>query len=199
MNASERLVEIYYRHKKHFTVSDVKVFGGINRQIDLITYDPKSGLFYHIESSIGHRINFAPNLGQIYSKMKYKFFGDPKETQSSGNKTDKAKGKSYLANINETYRSLSIDPKKIIRVWCTWCFDKVDHTDIVNWKIRFAKITKLKPENFELLSFRDEVMPMLLTETGTPNYDDDLLRCLSLVIQHKNQTEKISTRKKVVV
>ena len=53
-----------------------------------------------------------------------------------------------------------------------------------------AEEFRLTPANFEVLSFRDNVMPTLLKETGSSNYDDDLLRCISLVIQYQNQTEK---------
>jgi len=47
----------------------------------------------------------------------------------------------------------------------------------------------LKPDNFEILLFRDEVLTKLLSSIGTSNYDDELLRTLSLIVEHRKQTK----------
>ena len=190
MNAAERLVEIYYRQKNCFIISDIKIIGGINRQIDLLVFDPNSMLYYHVESSVGHGIHFAPNLAQVYYKIKYNFFGALNDLPPSDPKNKDTNEKTFLKEINRTYESFGINPTNLIRVWCTWCFDKFDKDDLEDWKKRMAEEFRLTPANFEVLSFRDNVMPTLLKETGSSNYDDDLLRCISLVIQYQNQTEK---------
>ena len=189
MNASERLVEIYYRQKKCFTVSDVKIEGGNNRQFDLLAFDVKSNKHYHIESSIGHGVQWSPTLDNIYHLMNYKFFGAPKNSRPDNPKTDFAKGKSYHGSIKKAYETFGLEYKDVVRVWCTWCLTKVDEERIIPWKKEMAKIFQLKPQNFELLSFRDTVLPFIMNEVGTSNYDDDLSRCLSLIKAYNNQTK----------
>lgn len=44
MNAAEHLVELYYRQKGCFTITDIKIENGNNRQMDLLAYDLKVSL-----------------------------------------------------------------------------------------------------------------------------------------------------------
>jgi hypothetical protein len=46
----------------------------------------------------------------------------------------------------------------------------------------------LPEDRFELLSMRDEVLPKLSESIGTSNYDNDILRTISLISQYRKQT-----------
>ncbi|GAB3995131.1 hypothetical protein GCM10028807_34470 [Spirosoma daeguense] len=54
MNTAEHLVEIYYRQAGCFTMSDIKVISGNNRQLDLLAINIKTKKYYHIEVSVAH-------------------------------------------------------------------------------------------------------------------------------------------------
>src|SRR5665213_225649 len=119
MNATEHIVEAYYRFcKKHFTLSDVKVINGNNRQMDLLTFDPKAKEFFHIEVSVTHLEKWCPNIQDLKEKFREKYFGTPKV--KSGTNTDSAKGKKYQVAIDKTYAEYGVDFEKVNRVWCCW-------------------------------------------------------------------------------
>ena len=46
----------------------------------------------------------------------------------------------------------------------------------------------LTGEAIDILSFRDVVIPSLMEKIGTSNYEDDVLRTLSFVLQFQKQT-----------
>jgi hypothetical protein len=116
----------------------------------------------------------------------HKFFGMPKNNRPDNPNTDFSKNKNYLQNFKETYRTYGIDFNKVIRVWCSWRFDETKD-QVAKWKKKIANIYKLGSNNFELLSFRDAVLPRLLTEIGTSHYNDEILRTLSLLSQFSSQ------------
>lgn len=189
MNATEHLVETYYRQKGHFTVTDIKVDKGNNRQFDLLTFDNKTKTCYHIEVSVTHVLRWSHTLEYISEQVRSKFFGAPKNKRPGNRKTDYEKGKTYLESIKSTYAKYGIDYNNVKRVWCTWHLSDLEFSKIESWKKIMAKEFSLLPDNFEILQFRDEVLSTLLDNIGTSNYDDELLRTLSLVIEHKRQTE----------
>ena len=188
MNATERLVETYYRQKGFFTATDIKVENGNNRQFDLLAFDSNNKKYYHIEISVTHSLGWVRKLSNISDEIKFKFFGVPKNKRPGNLKTDFAKGKKYLDQINNAYRKFGINPDDVIRVWCTWTLCESDLADLLTWKESTAKEYGLQPNHFEVLLFRDEVLKTLLENIGTSNYDDELLRTLSLVNQHRVQT-----------
>ena len=70
MNAQSKIVENYYRLvKKCFTITDIKVHGGNNRQFDILAYQPEGKKYYHIEVGVTHRQNWCPNLNELKDKF----------------------------------------------------------------------------------------------------------------------------------
>ncbi len=189
MNATEHLVEVYYRQRGHFTATDVKVINGNNRQFDILTFDPRNQSYNHIEVSVTHTVNstWIRPLSVISDEVRFKFFGIPKNKRPDNPNTDFSKGKTYLEQIKSTYATFGIDYETVRRVWCTWCLPDNDIQNIENWKQKMAYEFQLKPGNFEILLFRDEVLKVLLDNIGTSNYDDEILRTLSLISEYRKQ------------
>jgi len=189
MNTTEHLVEVYYRQIGCFTVTDIKVIKGNNRQFDLLAFNYKTKKFYHVEVSVAHGLQWTDSLNDIKKKIDYKFFGNPKDLRPENSKTDFTKEKKYLEQIKATYSKFGIDYNEVIRVWCTWFIQENDIT-VNNWKNELASEYNLKPENFEILLFRDTLLPTLLENIGTAYYDDELLRTLSLLKEYTRQKNK---------
>jgi hypothetical protein len=189
MNATEHLVEVYFRQKGHFTVTDIKVEKGNNRQFDILTYDNKVKKFCHVEVSVTHTLNWIRTIDSISEEVRFKFFGIPKNKRPENLKSDFSKGKTYLEPIKATYAKFGIDYENVKRVWCTWCLSDADISKIDSWKISMASEFNLQPSNFDILLFRDEVLTTLLNKIGTSNYDDELLRTLSLIGEYNRQTK----------
>jgi hypothetical protein len=187
MNTAEHIVETYYRIvRKCFTVSDIKILQGNNRQIDMLAFQPSDKKFYHIEVAVTHCENWCLSDEEIQDKIEYKFFGKARNSRPENLKTDFAKGKSYIEQIKKTYNLYGVDFNEVIRVWCSWYF-KVEDRQIKKLKDTLAQSYNLSASNFELLSFRDTVIPDLSDAIGTSNYDDEILRTLSLLNQYKMQ------------
>jgi hypothetical protein len=191
MNTTEHLVEVYYRQQGCFTATDIKVERGNNRQLDLLAFNYKTKLFYHIEVSVAHGEHWAASLNDIKEKMRFKYFGEPLNKRPDNPNTDFAKGKKYLEPIKATYSKFGIDYNEIKRVWCVWCLNDTSTQEIEDWKKSLALEYGLQTSNFEILSFRDEVLPKLLHNIGTAYYDDELLRTLSLIKEYNKQTAQI--------
>ena len=189
MNSTERLVEAYYRAKGHFTITDIKVENGNNRQFDILTFDNKSKTHYHVEVSVTHALNWTKPVSWITERMGYKFFGQTTNKRPDNNKTDFAKGKSYLQPIKHTYEKFGIDFNEVVRVWCTWALGKEERSKLEEWREEMSLKYNIDKSKFDILLFRDNVLSDLLRNIETANYDDELLRTLSLVQQHKKQTQ----------
>lgn len=193
MNAVEQIVEIYFRHVRNcFTHADVKIENGNNRQIDLLAYSLKENKSYHIESSVTHMPNWNPIIADIENRIKYKFLGYPRPNNNQSSRTDSAKMKSYEDHIRKTYESHGMDWDNIIRVWVLWCKDKFENLD---WTYKFCEDNKLNPENLEILSFRDDIIPSLEGKIGTSNYEHEIMRTISLLSQYKEQTKNTKIKK----
>ena len=66
MNAAEHIVESYFRLCRHcFTRTDQKVPQGNNRQFDVLAYNVKDKVPYHIEVSVTHQENWCPTIEEL--------------------------------------------------------------------------------------------------------------------------------------
>lgn len=184
MNTTEKVVESYFRLCRGcFTMADVKVINGNNRQIDLLAFDPKTGNQYHVESSVTHQENWCPKPKELFSKFDKKFFGVPPKRK--GRNTDYARGKRYKEQIDKTYKSVGLNPGKIKRIWVCWTVVEAD--DLDQKLAAYCKQRCPQKLAIEIISFRDVVIPELEKRVKTANYDDDVLRMLSLLQQVKKQ------------
>ncbi|GBD98208.1 hypothetical protein BMS3Abin07_00216 [bacterium BMS3Abin07] len=191
MNTTEKIVESYFRLCKGcFTMADVKVISRNNRQIDLLALNFKTGDQYHVEVSVTHRENWCPTTTELFPEFEKKYFGVPAKRE--GQKTDYALGKNYKEQIYQTYKSVGLSPGSIKRVWVCWTV--IDDKDLDAQIAQYCRKRKLKKNTIEIISFRDEVIPTLMEKVATANYEDDVLRTLSLLQQFEKQQQKIKNR-----
>lgn len=196
MNTTEKIVEAYFRLCRGcFTMADLKVPHGNNRQIDLLACNLTSGDQYHVEVSVTHQENWCPTAAELLSDFDKKFFGVPAKRE--GPNTDHSLGKTYARQILDAYRSVGIDPEHIRRVWVCWTVD--DPENLPQALSEYASKRGLRATSVEVLSFRDVLLPALMESVSTSNYDDDALRTQSLLRQFEKQTghpEKSDARRK---
>lgn len=186
MTTTEHIVDVYFKEIKNcFTISDVKVEKGNNRQFDLLAYDIKSKKQYHVEISVTHNQHWTKNLTELNSDIEAKFFGYPQNNRPGNQNTDFAKRKTYLDSIKNTYEKYGFDYEKVIRVWVQWYFKETPE-EKETWKSNLASSFQLEKKNFELYSF-GEILKSLCKEIGTSNYSDDVMRTLSLMKEYKKQ------------
>lgn len=187
MNTTERIVESYFRLCRGcLTTADVKVLRGNNRQIDLLAVNIKKNEQYHVEVSVTHQQTWCPTPDILMEEFERKYFGVPAKRE--GKNTDWSLGKTYESQIYETYEQFGLDPKGIIRTWVCWT---VVGSEGLDEALRAYCIKRrLKRNTLTILSFRDEVIPQLLDEVSTANYEDDSLRTLSLLRQYGLQTKR---------
>ena len=177
MNAAEHIVEAYFRLCLNcFTRSDVKVIRGNNRQLDLLAINLIDETQYHVESSVILGTSFAFHTKHLKEAFDKKFRGFPAER--AGENTDFAKGRNYENAIRETYQTVGFSPEKLQRVWCGWIV--ADDSNLNQFLADYRQETGLA---VTVLSFRDEVIPKLQATVATSNYDDEVLRTLSLLKQ----------------
>lgn len=192
MNTTEHLVELYYRHcQNNFTYTDFKVSGGNNRQFDVLAYNKVNNVLRHIEVSVTHSTGWTANLDSLKNDIRFKFFGSPKNKRPNNPNTDFNKGKTYRPQIESAYNQFGFNWDEVIRVWCLWFYPS-DKSLIDNWREELSSEFSLNADNFEILSMRDEVIPSLIQSIGTSNYDDDILRTISLIDQQRIQTQNAS-------
>ncbi|MBK9056692.1 MAG: hypothetical protein IPL82_02475 [Elusimicrobia bacterium] len=184
MNTSEHITECYYRLVKNcFTLDDVKIIRGVNRQIDLLAINLTTGDQYHIETSVTHRKAWAPDAKKIEDIFLHKFLGVPKKRE--GKNSDFTKGANYRDRIDETYKSVGLDPLKIQRVFVCWIIKDKRGCD--------SALTEFQNKHgcsMSIVSFRDTVLPALRNVVTTANYDDEILRTLSFIKEQEGQTKK---------
>ena len=104
----------------------------------------------------------------------HKFRGIPAKSRNKNG--DFGKGKTYEKQIHKTYKSVGFDPQKVQRVWCGWMV--VDAENLEQFLTDYEQQTGLQ---IEVLNFRDTVLPKLLETVKESNYDDEVLRILSLL------------------
>ena len=188
MNAAEQIVEQYLQLCKHcFTMADVKVEDGNNRQFDLLAINPAKNTQYHIEVSVTHDSSFTPNAKELRKTFDHKFRGVPADRKGKG--TDHTKGKNYLKAIKTTYKKAGLKLNMVTRVYCCWVTKEKDAMAFLK---DYAKETGLK---IEIWSLRDKVIPELLNKISTTNYDHPILRTLSLLQQYNKQQQKNGSNK----
>lgn len=183
MNAAEQIVEQYLRLCLNcFTMTDCKVKGGNNRQFDILAISPKLSAQYHVEVSVTHQMSWCPDLDNdnLTKYFDRKFLGIP--PQREGSRTDSTRVRTYRMSIDNTYSAVGLDPKTIKRVFCCWAIKNSE-------KLSFylAEYKDKSGMEIEIWSLRDKVLPSLLKAVSTANYDDHILRTLSLLQQYENQ------------
>lgn len=183
MNAVEHIVEAYYRIcRKCFTMQDVKIPGGNNRQFDLLAVNLSDGSQYHVESSVTHVPKWCPDTAELKEDFDRKFLGTP--AMHEGPNTDFKKGKTYRQQIFDAYRLFGLSPEKLQRVWVFWT--SKDPKNLNPFCNTYEKENGIR---VHVLSLRDEIIPDLQKAVETANYDDEVLRTLSLLKQVENQTK----------
>lgn len=185
MNAVEHIVESYFRYCKGcLTMADVKIPGGNNRQCDLLACNLATGEQYHVESSVTHQQNWCPSTDGLRDNFDRKYRGiQPKR---DGSNTDSTRGKSYFEHITGTYVKYGLNPLTIRRVFVTW---RVAENDKV--AAFLADYERQYNIRVEVLSLRDDILDALRNEISTSNYDDEVLRTLSLLKQRNVQTRSM--------
>lgn len=193
MNTVERIVAAYFQMaRKCLTVSDVKVDAGNNRQFDLLACNLKTGTQYHVEVGVTHELNWCPDLDKVRDTCRQKFFGVPRP--KDGENTDHKKEKSYLKPIKATYQAYGFNFDALTRVYCCWVLSGATAEEGQSAMKEVATEFGVTEPAVELLSLRDVVIPELTTAVGSSNYDDDILRTLSLLGQREKQLEKAAKK-----
>ena len=123
----------------------------------------------------------------LVSDFRFKFLCIPRNNRPDNPNTDFNKGKTYKNQIEHAYNQIGFEWNNVIRVWCLWYYPN-NEEEITNWKKELSKEFMLPEDRFELLSMRDEVLPKLSESIGTSNYDNDILRTISLISQYRKQT-----------
>ena len=183
MNTVEHIVECYFRiFRRCFTMHDVKVERGNNRQFDLLAVSLLDGAQYHVESSVTHCERWCPTTDDLIKIFDRKFFGVP--TERDGERTDFRRGRSYEREIFDAYRTVGLEPTDIQRVFCCWVLPEEPELD--STLQRYSESKAIRP--IQVLSFRDEVLPRLEESVATANYEDEALRTLSLLRQRELQS-----------
>lgn len=184
MNTVEHIVECYFRYcKSCFTMTDVKIIGGNNRQCDLLAIDLVTNNQFHVETSVTHDLRWLRSEIDLQKLFDKKFLGIPPKRE--GLRTDHAKGKKYLDEILQTYHRVGFEPKKVRRVFVTWTLRQ--ETNIENFIASYAAEYDLQ---IEVWRFRDTILPELMSKISTSNYDDEILRTLSLLKQYDLQMKQ---------
>ncbi|MFN7139653.1 MAG: hypothetical protein ACK4UN_09960 [Limisphaerales bacterium] len=190
MNTAERIVEAYFRHCRGcFTIPDVKVINGNNRQFDLLACNLTNGLIYHVETSVVPSGRYFPNrLPDLLSVFQKKFFGLPEDRQNV-DYIPSEDDRDYQKVI-QTYAAYGLNPALIVRVWCSWALADYGRTEV---EIRdYFQHRCVSGDRYELLEFRDKVMPELSAKIGTANYEDDALRTFSFFAERDYQNGRCS-------
>lgn len=184
MNATENIVESYFRLCRNcFTMTDIKVLKGNNRQIDLLAVNLFTNKQYHVEVSVMHGLNWSRTANYFIDLFEKKFFGVPQKREGKG--TDHEKGKNYKEQILNTYKKVGLEPNSIKRVWVCWTVN--DFKNILHEIKQYSKTKGLEKNPIELLRFRDDILPKLMETVETSNYADEILRTFSLLQQYDKQ------------
>ena len=190
MTTTEHIIETYYRLTKHcLTMTDYKVVNGNNRQLDVLAFEPIGKKFYHIEVSVTHHEHWTADLKKVKEDIGYKFFGLPRNNRPDNPNTDFNKGKTYEEQIKQSYKNFGMNWKDVVRVWCLWRFNETE-SEIEEWKLDLQETYGINADRFELLSFRDKVIPELFNNISQSNYSDEILRTISLIKEYENQTQR---------
>ena len=187
MNAAEHIVESYFRLCLGcFTLADKKVSKGNGRQLDLLAVNIAEKKCFHIEVGVTHQENWCPTLAKLEGEFERKFFGAPPERRGKTNgTTDFEKGKFYFPQIQGAYEEVGFEPSQVSRVWVCWVVKNADNSVPIEVSYEVPRLGLTFP--IRVLSLRDFVLPKLQAKIGTSNYDDEVLRLLSLLEQKESQ------------
>lgn len=187
MNAAEHIVEAYFRLcRKCFTITDRKVVSGNNRQLDILAYDLKRKLQFHVEVSVTHRQTWCSTTEELKVEFERKFFGvPPKREGAVKGATDFEKGKSYFPQIEKAYIECGFSPADVKRVWVCWMVKARDNSKPITEN--FCLNHPHGPFTIEILSLRDYILPALEKAIGTANYDDEILRIIGFMKEREAQ------------
>jgi len=194
MNTVERIVARYFEMVRQcLTVSDVKVPNGNNRQFDLLAMNLIEGTQYHVESGVTHEKSWWPTLAKIEKLAREKFFGVPKPPKQPAKK-NQVKKESYLLEIKKAYGLYGFEFQSLRRVCCCWTLKDCTPIDLERRLAEIAREFGVANAQCEVLSLRDQVIPELTNVVGRSNYDDDVLRMLSLLEQRRLQSQDSKPR-----
>lgn len=189
MNASERLVDSYFQHVGGcMTRGDVKVHKGAGRQFDLVAYKVATRQAFHIEVDVTHELGWSRRPGQRVAYIEKKFFGAPQERNgATSGRTDFERGKNYFSAIIDQYRSLGFRPSDVTRVLVSWVLH--EEPKVAYKKFMHQSLVTGRRHAVHFVSFRNLVLPALLEKVGKANYDNEMLRVLSLTKQRDRQID----------
>lgn len=184
MNTTERIVESYFRISRTcFTMADVKVHGGNNRQLDLLAHDVNNKCKYHVEIGVTHARGFQPRVDRLENRIKHKFFGEPRTSKDGSPKG--VRQRNFFAEILATYHRVGFAPENVRRIWVSWeCREEEELRKRIS---QYCAANHLNDYCVEFISFRDCVIPQLMKDVGTPHYGDDALRTFSLLRARERQ------------
>lgn len=187
MNAAEHIVEAYFRFCRGcFTIVDRKVEKGNGRQLDILAYNIRQNLQFHVEVSVTHRMEWCHTRQELPEVFEKKFAGiPPKRSGKSSGTTDFERGKLYFERIQESYQEIGFEPESVRRVWVCWMVKGEQNSEPL--LIPFKPTGIERELQIEVLSLRDFVLPRLEEAIETANYDDEVLRTLSFIKQRDRQ------------
>jgi hypothetical protein len=152
------------------------VSGGNNRQLDLLVVDMKADKQYHVETSV--MPGFLPSTAELGDLFDKKFRGAPAQNDKPRGDFIQKKGPKFKKAIEDTYCLYGFDPTKVNRVWVTWAVK-----DPKNLPSFLEEYEKKNGVRVEVKSLCDVIIPELQDKVGAANYDDEVLRTLSLLKQ----------------
>lgn len=199
MNAAESIVESYYRICNNcLTISDVKVKNGNNRQFDLLAYRIEGECQYHIEVSVTHVPKWCPTIEDLNKQFSKKFFGTSNEKRGGKKDLDYSVNKSYIKAIKDSYESIGFDFLAVRRVWVCWAI-KGERSKIDPLIVKYSNplVCDGKEFEIEIISLRDKILPELLKKISTSNYENEIIRSLSLITQRNRQLDVLSNKSNV--
>ena len=189
MNATEQLVEAYFQLVGEcLTRGDVKVQRGAGRQLDLVAYNVHTKQAFHIEVDVTHELGWCRSPDKRTMYIEKKFFGAPPERAgASAGRTDFERGKRYFPAICSQYGQLGFKSSEVTRVLVSW----VLHEDHNVTHTQLSHMSGAAGGNYVIhfLSFRNLVLPALLGQVGKSNYENEMLRVLSLAKQRDEQID----------
>lgn len=187
MNAAEQLVEAYFQHVGGcFTRGDVKVSNGVGRQFDLVALKLSPRQAFHIEVDVTHELGWCRKPAERSAYIEKKFFGAPPERKgASAGRTDFERGKTYFNAILAQYERLGLASQRIQRVLVSWVLHE-DHT-VAYRQLDHESNAASGSYKVHFISFRNLILPALLQEVGKSNYENEMLRVLSLTKQRLAQ------------
>ena len=162
-------------------MADIKIHGGNNRKCDLLAYNITTKAQYHAESSVAHEEKWGPTTEKLREIFDKKFLGMPQKRK--GINTDSTKEKNYRKYIEDTYRFYGLNPLNIHRVFITWHKDEKK-----NYEQFLDAYEKQHGIKIVIWYFRNQILRELEEKISTSNYDDEVLRTLSLLKQRRLQT-----------